>query len=292
MSQSTMFVDADKRAAVERWCARFREKLSVATEDRAIPTSFGRTHALVTGPADAPPLVVLHGALASSAHILPELGSLTSTRRVYAIDVLGQSAWSEDRRLDVGDDSYGRWLVEVCDGLGLDHYDLFGVSWGGFVALRAAKTAPERVSHLVLMVPAGVVANGAWAGFRDAGWPLLTYRMFPSEARLERLMRALFSNVDPDWMAYFGDALQAYRFDMRIPPLAKEGELSAIRCPTLVFGAEDDASFPGRALLSRIRELVPHAEVELIEGAKHCPPLTEEFRERTATRVERFLSAS
>lgn len=290
MTRSVMFVDAEKRAVAVQWCARFRATLTVPTEELTVETSFGRTHALVAGPSEAPPLVVVHGALASSAHVLPELGPLVETRRIFAIDVVGQSAWSEDRRLPLDDDSYARWLLEVCDRLGLHRFALLGVSWGGFVASRAAAFAPDRLTHLILMVPAGFVANDFWPGLRDAGWPFLLYRMSPSKARLERFARTVYTTLDPEWTEWFGEALRCYRFDIRVPPLAKPGELDAVRCPTLVFGAEHDAQFPGARLLVRAKELVPHAEVELLEGSRHCPPLTDEFRRWLATRVETFLS--
>jgi len=210
---------------------------------------------------------------------------------VFALDVIGQSAWSADRRVDLRDDSYGRWLVESCDALGLGQFDLFGVSWGGFVALRAARFAPNRLKHLVLMVPAGLVANGFWAGFRDSGWPLILYRLLGSRKRLERFASSIFTDMDSDWVDYFEDALRCYRFDMRIPPLAGPGDLDALHCPTLVFGAEHDSQFPGLALTARAKELIPQAEVELLEGSKHSPSFSDAFRARTAARVERFLAS-
>jgi 2-hydroxy-6-oxonona-2,4-dienedioate hydrolase len=289
---SAMFVDAHKKAAMLDWYGRFRGKAPVPADDVVVETSFGRTHALVTGPPAAPPLVVLHGALASSAHVLPELGPLLRTRRVYALDVIGQSPMSEDRRLDLGDDSYGRWVVEATAALGVDRYDLYGASWGGFVALRAARAAPERLRHLALLVPAGLVANGAWPALREIGWPLLLYRAFPSDERLRRVVRALFSTLDPDWTAYFGEALRAYRLDIRVPPLARPADLAAVKCPTLVFGGELDVHFPGRALVARVKQLIPHADVEVIEGSRHCPPLTDDFRDWIGARIDRFLGAS
>lgn len=284
-----MFVDDAKKATISRWYETFRGKLGPTVQSRTVATSFGKTHCLVTGPASAPPLVVLHGALASSAHVLPELGTLVQTRRVYAVDVLGQSVMSEDKRLDLDGDDYGRWLGEVTDALGLDSFDLLGVSWGGFVALRAASTLPTRVRHLVLMVPAGWVAGSAWSGFWRVGLPMLSYRMFPSERRLQRALDGLFTTADPDWKAYFGDALLSYKLDMRVPPLATAEQVSGIQCPILVFAATDDLQFPGSALLRRVKELAPHAETELIEGSKHCPPFTAEFRNGFSERVHAFL---
>lgn len=290
MNASTMFASPQKRELIRQWCGRFRQRIGVPVEDTVVHTSFGSTHALMAGPASAPPLVLLHGALASSAHVLPEAGPLVRTRRVYALDIIGQSAWSEDRRLDVRDSSYGRWLVEAVQALGLNRYDLFGVSWGGFVALSGARVAPERIGKLILLNPAGIVANRSWAAFRDAGWPFLVYRMRPSPSRLERAVGSLFTTLDPDWTAYFGDALLSYRLDMRVPPHFQSDALRHVQCPVLAFGSEYDVSFPGPALLHRIGQLLPQSELELLKGSKHCPPLTDEFRASLAARIDRFLA--
>lgn len=290
MTKSTIFAGQEERAKIRGWYDTFRDKLPVEAEDVMVATSFGETHALVAGPRDAPPLVALHGALASSAHFLPEIAPLARTRRVHCIDVVGQSVMSEDRRIPLDDDSYGLWVMEVADGLGLTRFDLLGVSWGGFVSTRAAALAPERVEHLVLVVPAGFVSGNAWTGFKEMGWPIMKYRLFPSKERLDDVVRALFTTLDPEWTAYFGDALRSYRLDVRIPPLAKPEDLRHVKCPTLVFGADEDISFPGDKLISRAKELLPSAEVELLAGSKHSPSFTDEFRARLNGRIEAFLS--
>ncbi|NUO53468.1 MAG: alpha/beta hydrolase [Polyangiaceae bacterium] len=289
MSESVMFVDSEKKATVRSWFDKFREKAPVGVEERDVDTSFGRTHALLAGPADAPPLVLLHGAMATSAHALPELGPLLESRRVAVLDVVGQSVMSEDRRVDLADDSYGKWVGEATKALGIDRFDLYGVSWGGFVAMRAANLLGDRIKKLVLLVPAGLVSGSAWDGFVKMGWPMMMFKAFPNEVRLQRLVDGLCTTNDPDWTSYFGDAFRCYRMDMRIPPLAKPEQVSNIKCPVLVFGAEHDVSFPGARLIARVNELLPHAEVELLEGSKHCPPTTDSFRTKMAKRIEAFL---
>lgn len=291
MTRSVMFVDETKKQAIRGWYDRFRSRLVVPTEEREMATSFGRTHLLVAGPEGAPPLIVVHGALASSAHVLPELGPLVETRRCFVIDVIGQSVMSEDRRIDLAGDDYGRWIAEIADGLGLDRFDLLGASWGGFVAMRGARVLGDRVRHLVLVVPAGVVMGSAWEGFRAMGWPMMLYRAFPSEARLERLVQPLFTTPDPEWTTYFGEAVRSYRFDFRPPPLARPEDVAPITAPVLIFAAEHDLSFPGAPLIARARELFPRVETELIEGARHSPPTTAEFRGWLGRRTERFLEA-
>lgn len=291
MTRSVMFVDEARKAAIRGWHDRFRSRLAVPTEEREVTTSFGRTHLLVAGPASAPPLLVVHGALSSSAHVLPELGPLVETRRCFVLDVIGQSVMSEDRRIDLAGDDYGRWIAEVASSLGLERFDLLGASWGGFVAMRGARVLGDRVRHLVLVVPAGVVAGSAWEGFRAMGWPILLYRAFPSEARLERVVRPLFTTLDPEWTAYFGEAIRSYRLDFRPPPLARPEDVASITAPVLIFAAEKDLSFPGASLVARAAELFPRVETELIQGAKHSPPTTAEFRGWLGRRTERFLAA-
>lgn len=289
---SQLFRDEAAKARIRGWYDTFRDALQVPVTARDLETSVGRTHVLVAGPRDAPPLVCVHGALASSAHVLPELGHLVERYRVYAVDVVGQSVMSADHRLPVKDASYGAWLREVCDGLELERFALMGVSWGGFVAMRLLQVAAARVSALVLMVPAGVVAGSAWRGFVEVGWPMLRYRMSPSPERLRALLTPLFTDADPRWSAYFGDAIGSYRMDMRVPPLMTPDLLASYTGPALVFGAEQDLSFPGAALVARARQLLPQAETVLLEGSKHCPPMDAAFRAATADHVHAFLRAA
>ena len=76
---SMMFKDPEGRAIQKRWHGRFRDLVmaragdGVTLESRTIDTTWGETHVLVGGPVDGLPLVLLHGALASSAHVLAEL---------------------------------------------------------------------------------------------------------------------------------------------------------------------------------------------------------------------------
>ncbi|QDE70264.1 hypothetical protein BHS09_26650 [Myxococcus xanthus] len=67
------------KAVLSRWHDHFRGRLRVPTESRTVQTRVGDTHVLVGGPEAAPNVVVLHGALASSAHVLHELAPCWSS---------------------------------------------------------------------------------------------------------------------------------------------------------------------------------------------------------------------
>jgi pimeloyl-ACP methyl ester carboxylesterase len=287
----TLFTSEDGRRALLEWYERFHARLQVATARRVVPTRFGETHVLIAGPEDGPPVVLLHGALASSAHLLGELQGLARRFRVYAVDVVGQSVKSADTQPSVADGAYGYWVQDVLDALALRTVSLVGVSWGGFVCLRFAALAPTRVERLALLVPAGVVNGPLWAGFSKVFWPIQRYRWSPTPARLAAATRHLLTTHDDDWVPYLGVALTAFTPNMKIPRRATPDELAALTAPVLVVGADGDLSFPGEPLLARARQLFRGPiETELLEGVRHSPPTTDAFRQWMTGRLERFLT--
>lgn len=231
--------------------------------------------------------------MASSAHVLGELPALLDRFRVYAVDVLGQSPLSADVRVPVKGDAHGRWLRDVLDALGLQRTRLVGVSWGGFVSLRLAALAPERLERLALLVPAGLVNGPAWPGLSKVAWPMLRYRLRPSEAHLRALVEHLLTTKGDDWTPYLGDAMRAFRLQLQVPPLARKGELDRLTAPVLVVAADRDLSFPGAQLLARAREVLPSlADTELLNGCYHSPPTTDAFRAWLGARLTRFLEGA
>lgn len=54
-----------------------------------VSTRFGQTHVIASGPENAPPLVLLHGALFSSTMWYPNIADWSSKYRTYAIDIIG-----------------------------------------------------------------------------------------------------------------------------------------------------------------------------------------------------------
>lgn len=287
------FRDEQAKAVLLRWFERFRGRLPVPTESRSVKTRLGDTHVLIGGPEGAPPVVLLHGAMASSAHVTAELAPLLERFRVYAVDVVGQSVKSVDTRPSVSNNEYGEWLSDVMNGLSLPRAHVVGVSWGGFVAIRLAAFAPERIQRLVLLVPAGVVNGPAWAGLTRLVLPMMLYRLSPSERRLKAFTRNLLTTTDDDWEPYLADALRAYNVNLQVPALARPEELQALKAPTLVMGADTDWSFPGNQLLARAPELFPTlAGAELLKDCRHCPPTTDAFRRWLSERISGFLLAN
>ncbi len=286
---TTIFKSDAARVRLAGWYDKFLGRVTVPVVHREVPTALGPSHVLVAGDDSLPTLVCLHGSLASSAHLLSELQLLASRFRLVLPDLPGQSARGPQIRLPLNDDSLARWLLEVCTGLRVTQFDLLGVSWGGFVARKAATANPDRVRRLVLLVPAGIVGGSVWAGLTRMAYPMTMYRLRPSEERLRRFVEQLFTNWDDDWAHFMGDAIRDFKLDLRIPPTATDAELRGLTMPTLVVAAGDDISFPGQKLLKRVETLVPNVQTELLASSKHSPPTTDEFRKWLADRVTTFL---
>lgn len=286
----TVWKNEAARSRLEAWFERFRARIPVPVESREVPSRHGPSHVLLAGPADAPPVVCLHSMRTSSAHLLSELGPLLHRFRLIAPDLPGQSVRGPQVRLPLGDDSTALWLLDLFDGLGLGAVNLFGVSWGGFVARLTASSAPDRVRRLALLVPAGVANGSHWKGLTRMALPLLRYRLWRSEGNLRRFLAPLLTSWDADWAGYMVESLQDMPMDLRIPPLATDAELQRLSMPVLALGAADDISFPGEAVVARVRSRVPHANGEVIAECKHCPPTTDEFREWLGSRLTNFFA--
>jgi pimeloyl-ACP methyl ester carboxylesterase len=231
--------------------------------------------------------------MASSAHLVGELAPLLSRFRIHAIDVIGQSVKTPHERPSVKNDDYGLWLADVLDGLELNAAPIIAVSWGGFAAIRLAVHAPERIDRLALLVPAGIVNGSAWQGLTKMMWPLMMWRMFPSERRFDAFAQNLLTTTDDDWKPYLRDAFSSFNMDMRVPKLATPDELARFRAPAFVLAGDGDVSFPGAKLLARAAELFPSlTERELVADCRHSPPTTDVFRAWLAEKLSRFFDDS
>lgn len=120
--------------------------------------------------------------------------------------------------------------------------------------------------------------------------PLLRYRPNPSERTLRQVPQPLLTTWDADWAGYMGGSLRDMLMDLRIPPLATDAELKQLTMPLLVLRAENDISFPGKAVVERIRACVPHASGDVIANCKHCPPTTDAFRNWLGARLTSFFA--
>ena len=284
-----IFKNESAKKRMNEWYQRFLDRAGVPSKSKHISTSYGKSHVLTIGDSSNPPLVCLHSMLTSSAHLVSELAALSDAFYIIAPDIPGQSVKGLPVRLSYKDSSHSLWLKDVLDGLSLQHVHLLGVSLGGFVARQFASENPDRVASLVLIVPAGIVQGSLMKGFAKMALPMVMYKIRSSEKNLRKLVNNLITTWDDDWANYLGDSFNDFTPNLKIPPLASDDELKNLRMPCLVIGAEKDISFPGEQVIKRVKAHIPNVETELIEGSKHSPPTTPEFRRWLAERIKTFI---
>jgi len=97
------------------------------------------------------PLVVLHPNGFCAGMYDPLVARLGDRHRVVGVDLRGHGA-SETVTDEVllGNDAMANDVLAVLDHLGIDRFDLLGVSLGGGVAILVAAEAPERMGSMML----------------------------------------------------------------------------------------------------------------------------------------------
>jgi len=105
-----------------------------------------RFHVAEGGPADAPPVVMLHGwpqHWFMWRHVVP---LLIADHRLILPDLRGLG-WSDAPRTGYRKDELARDVLAVLDELGVERFELVGHDWGAFAGFHLCYAAPERVGH-------------------------------------------------------------------------------------------------------------------------------------------------
>jgi haloalkane dehalogenase len=125
--------------------------LTIAAEPGSDETL--RVHYLDEGPADAAPVLLMHGEPSWSflyRHMIPVL--VAAGHRVIAPDLIGFGR--SDKPTEQSDYTYARhvgWMqAALFDQLDLRDITFFGQDWGGLVGLRLVAAAPDRFARVVV----------------------------------------------------------------------------------------------------------------------------------------------
>ena len=251
-----------------------------------IPTDGAEIAVHVSGPAEAAPLVVLHGALGSTALETDRLVRFWERRfRVHAVDLRGHGASLEPgEREDAPRGAAPTWedytgdVVAVVEALGLEKIRLFGFSMGGGVALAVAARLGKRVERLAVH---GVNVRWNWAEV---------------EAMVGPMERVEAEN--PFWARRLAETHGAERWRGLVADLAaftralpgqhmSDLHLNAITASTLVSAGDADRFFDVRHAVDLYRA-IPEARLWILPGLDH--PIQGVDAEAFAQAVGAYLS--
>jgi pimeloyl-ACP methyl ester carboxylesterase len=259
----------------------------VPCEQSDVPTRFGSTHVIASGPKNAPPLVLLHGQWASAMMWSQFVAELGKTHRVIALDQIDDVGKSQPTRLPASRPDYAQWLLEVMDRLELGPVDLLGLSYGGFLALNFAMQVPGRVKRLALLCP-GVPSFGPptfkWALH---GLPIM---LLPSRLTARWLVQGMtvkgFHSGDPESEQIIAGAMY---LRSRIPfrPVFSDDEFAGLKIPVLLMVGAAESMYNAGSAVERARQLIPHIQAGIIPGAGHM--LTTDQPEVVLSHILRFL---
>jgi pimeloyl-ACP methyl ester carboxylesterase len=263
-----------------------------------LPTGV-RVHLASAGPPDAPPVLALHGWPQHWWSWRFVINELADEFRILCPDLRGlgwsgQPADDDFRKQRLADDA-----IALLDALGLDRVRLTGHDWGGYAAILAALTAPERFSSLLAMsighpwVPTAVAARYGY---------LLAYQLplaapFAGErvVRDGTFVRLMLNNGRRDGTRWADAELETYLDVLREPAVAHASSKLYRDFLTREVPAAAAGSFRGRHLEIPARILIGSrepfrayaagfpGEVDVVDGAGHF--VLEEAPQAVAERI-------
>lgn len=202
------------------------------TAEIDVPTPYGTTRVHACGPADATPVLLLHGGGSTGAVWFANAPALGTHHRVLAVDILGDAGHSipGGRPLRTTTDLMA-WLDALLDGLTVSRMHLLGHSYGGWIALTYALHAAWRVDRLVLLDPTQCFANFR-PGFLLRSLPIL---LRPTQARARVYLDRETAGTDTDlgWKRLY--ALAVSGFANRKLVVGRRPDPTALSVPLLVL---------------------------------------------------------
>jgi haloalkane dehalogenase len=203
-----------------------------------------RVHHLDEGPADAPPVLLMHGEPTWSylyRHMIPPL--VAAGHRVVAPDLVGFGR--SDKPTETSDYTYARhveWMRQALfDRLDLRGITFFGQDWGGLVGLRLVAADPDRYARVV------IGNTGLPTGHGPASEAFLAWQKYSQETEdlpIGRIVAGGCTTPLPD------DVVAAY--DAPFPDASYKA--GARIFPTLVPTSPDDPATPDQEAAWKVLE--------------------------------------
>ena len=220
---------------------------------------------------EGPAVVFSHGFLMDHEMFAPQVEALSGEFRCIVWDERGFGQTPADGPFTFWDSAAD--LLALLTHLGIERAVLGGMSQGGFLVLRAALTAPERVAGLALIdTQAGTEDPDQLPGYEAMNdeW------MANGPAAVQEVVAGLIlgEGIDPSpWYAKWA-AADRKNFGLAFRCLADRdditGRLGEIRCPAIIFHGDRDQSIPMDKAEQLRDGLVGCEALVVVTGAPHA----------------------
>ncbi|NRS48084.1 alpha/beta fold hydrolase [Brevibacillus sp. HB2.2] len=292
MSNHESFISSPNDSGIH-YFQTYEESLTlwpVPYEAFYVSTRFGQTHIIASGPKDAPPLVLLHGALFSSTMWYPNMADWSRKYRTYAIDIMGDKNKSVPEDLNGTRAGYAEWLLDVFDNLGIKKANIVGLSLGGLHVMNFVLRAAERVEKAVLLSPAETFVS-----FHPDFYKYALGLALPNG--VENFLKWMMGDryvLHPNFAKQFHAGVM-WEDELRNPKPKADGfpyvftddELKSVKVPILLLLSEQEVIYDPQSALHRASSFVPGIEAEIVKNAGHV--LSMEQPAYVNGRVLRFL---
>ena len=250
-----------------RFTEMYDEKMKewpVSYEDVFVDTSYGKVHVIVSGPEDAPPLLLLHASGVGGWSWKYNVEELSQYYRTYAIDLIGDVGKSEFTTLDHimkdGRDQ-AELYTEITDQLGVDKAYVVGASEGGFIGSNYALYHPERVEKLALLGPMG------YSGALKSSLRIMFAQFFPFKPIQDSTFNWAFSDsavLKEDFEEWFRLLMTGYNSVKVIPLPFSAEQRQSLQVPVLfVFGERDNLVGDPEVARTLVQD-IPDVRVEVV----------------------------
>jgi len=177
----SVFKNAQGEAAYMAAYDRALEKWPVPYETKYVPTAYGDTHMIISGPVDGEPIIVVHGGDSDATIMSPIIPALAQSYRVYALDIIGYAGPGKAVKAIEDRAGFAEWLTDVLDALNIEKAHMVGWSMGGFLTVNYALEKPERLKKIVLLAPAATFVPFSREFLFTAGLPFMVTELAREE---------------------------------------------------------------------------------------------------------------
>ena len=227
---------------------------------------------------DGPPVILAHGFLMDRTMFAPQVSALSGEFRVITWDERGFGETEFDGQPFTYWDS-ARDCLGLLEHLGIEQAVVGGMSQGGFLSLRAALLAPERVRALVLIdTQAGTEDPERLPGYRQMQQTWL--EVGPVDELANTIANLILGDpeLNAQWIAKWREldreATMKEPGDCLLGRDDITDRIGEITCPAIVFHGTADQSIEMERAESLCQGLADCRALVRVEGAPHAANLT------------------